>query len=893
MAVTSKLGYPDVPKSITNPNVNLNDTLDKDGPMPFLTFIKIVSVSYEPDSLQSYYNHYLRSWNNQGKNKVKTDNEVITEKYREFLKEINLNYTTPEEKRFLSKIDFNDPYDLDVVMAFYGKKLRELSRFYNKQRQEVKFSVTKNKLKGSNKGIEISTRELVISYLTNYEDGRMFYDIENILPKFQVELEELYDTYPTYLNQTPDEKVYDKKDFDYGLNLFIVDDTKTISQSFSSLTTDLQQLKEIPDLLKNKRELTKKYMSNDWYFLSTGNVKSQFLTGKLFENTNTIENFINRDYPTTASTVKTENLQNKRERGFFKPNKTSIILVDGILGTYTVNLDNLSPNTIYFYPDPEKIGTNGELLTFTIDDSYLKRNFSSGKASNEPYSNQNDTKYYGYVSKIEPNTRKYLDFVFDSGFIQDYKKDIYGNSWGLFKNDHRFRKNIDNSNDDTIKIYNTITGGEFYDEIFGEGYNFNYSINTSPYRETIRSGLSTRTAHLTSNYSDLTLFFGYLSPNINFPAPTEENIALQYQIVEGAFVFDSSGLPLPQAISTDSPSFSSSFLNNPSLYYYDTLIDGGINTGTPLVRATSSLSANATQTNRTSALYVLDGGVVGDGFDVPIDFTRTDYYYDDSVLETSQYSISSFPEQIGWELNGKILIKNTKTREVLELLEIFPFLTVKFNNSVISELENNILSFEIASDTVFIETKTYLIIFKIKYENGVFVDSKEEYHLIEHFSHVANDELITNRFKVGQKVYYSTLVWASPSGTNNIVVYPTIYQYDIQTNKNNVIYSTLTQDLSFLAISSLDVLYEDLHSPVLTYSSRSDIFNLSFLMKDQNNYPRLHSLDFELNPDLTWINHNIKNFGGFSYTNTLSSLDNLNCYLSSGPVSFSGNTLII
>ncbi|MFK5283629.1 hypothetical protein ACI3PL_29050, partial [Lacticaseibacillus paracasei] len=79
------------------------------------------------------------------------------------------------------------------------------------------------------------------------------------------------------------------------------------------------------------------------------------------------------------------------------------VLIDGLNSSYSINLSNLSPNSLYFYPDPTIIGSTGEVLTFTVDDSYLKKNFSSGEASNQPSTSQYDTKYYGYVSKIEPN----------------------------------------------------------------------------------------------------------------------------------------------------------------------------------------------------------------------------------------------------------------------------------------------------------------------------------------------------------------------------------------------------------------------------------------------------------------------------------------------------------
>ena len=48
MSVTAQFGYPDVPKSITNANVQTKDALDVSNPMSFILFIKTISNSFEP-----------------------------------------------------------------------------------------------------------------------------------------------------------------------------------------------------------------------------------------------------------------------------------------------------------------------------------------------------------------------------------------------------------------------------------------------------------------------------------------------------------------------------------------------------------------------------------------------------------------------------------------------------------------------------------------------------------------------------------------------------------------------------------------------------------------------------------------------------------------------------
>ena len=69
MSVTTQFGYPDIPKSITNANVQTKDALDVSNPMSFILFIKTISNSFEPSNLHAYYNEYLKRWNSIKKNK--------------------------------------------------------------------------------------------------------------------------------------------------------------------------------------------------------------------------------------------------------------------------------------------------------------------------------------------------------------------------------------------------------------------------------------------------------------------------------------------------------------------------------------------------------------------------------------------------------------------------------------------------------------------------------------------------------------------------------------------------------------------------------------------------------------------------------------------------------
>lgn len=886
MALSLQLGYPDIPKSITNPNVKRQDALDISNPLPFLTFIKIISVSFEPDSLQSYYNFYLKTWNSISTSKQDTDSQLIIDNYKNFLRELTLNYTTLEEKKFLSKIDFDDPYDLDIAMGFFSRKLKELASYYNDKRNDIKFNTIRKKLKGTNFGSEKTITELTLSYLKTLDDGKILYDYDLIKSQIDIEVEELYDVYPLYFNQEPNDRIYDNKDLDYGLDIFLKDDQELINEVFSGYSDEMKSLREVDQLFENKRKLTENSVYTDFYYLSTGSTVSDYISGKLFTSTNPIGNFLNRSYPTTASTQR-EYLETPRERGFFRPTNTAIILVDGLNKSFQFNFDKIQPNSLYYFPDPSLIGDNGDIITFIVDDSYLKRNFSSGNAVNQPYSTQYDTKYYGYVSRIDPNQQKYLDSVFDMGYIKDMKRDMYNNLFGLFVNDGRFEKTVEYI--DTESRLNIVFNGyKFFDDMYNEGFSFNYATSDdSTFTQTIRSGLSTNCGPLSVLTPDIVLSFGSFIPFQELIEPTEENLVTQYEIYEGGFFADSYSIPYPEAVSSDLSAFEAS--SGP--FYYDTLVEGGLHSLTPKQRALNdplypSLTANMTITTRGSALDIVDGGFIGQPFDGIVEIPQQPYTFD--VTSFNPTTLTTAP-QISSQFDGKLMVRNVYNRQVLPILDAMPHLITKYPSDVLDEIDGSVQKFELTADVLFIETSHYLTINKISFNDG-FVDPKTTAITFEHS--LSSFDKVSNRFKINNDVYFCQMNTSGSLSSNNFVLYPTIYKFDLLNFKYSELYPINVEiDTAFFNVSGGDIRYTSCDSPTLTYSSRNNIFNISVLLKDQNNMPILHEYDFYLNPDVIFTSHNIHTFG-YGVSNIFNSL-NITCFLSSGNVITQNEELIL
>jgi len=140
-------GFPEVDLSITNPNVKHDDALDKFTPFSFVQFIETVSESYQPETLTDFYNTYLNRWNIQTNNQAKDNKDIIIERYRDFLKDITLNFSTNAERTFLTQLDFTDPYDMEIAMSFYSSKIRDIISYYKKKRQTLHYATTKAKVK--------------------------------------------------------------------------------------------------------------------------------------------------------------------------------------------------------------------------------------------------------------------------------------------------------------------------------------------------------------------------------------------------------------------------------------------------------------------------------------------------------------------------------------------------------------------------------------------------------------------------------------------------------------------------------------------------------------------------------------------------------------------------
>ena len=914
MALEINYSFPAVPLSVTNPSVKRENALDIQGPYSFLDFIKKVTVSYDAVLLQQYYNSYINSWYTLQVNKPVDQNQEIINRYKDFLRDISLSYTTNDEKKFLSKIDFDNPTDLAIALSFYSSKLKEIADYYRIKRDTAKYSTTKYKLKGSNHGTEKTISELVLTYLAS-KDDIVSYNLDAIKQKIEVDIQELYDGDSDYFNQLPDEKNLGKKDLDYGENIFLLTDQEVVNNLFSGLSDELKSLKEVTDLIDNKRALTKKYIGASFYYLSSNSV-GQYVSGALFTADNPPANFLNRLYPTTAS-VFGGILNTKEQIGFFKPSKTSIITVEAKDFNFAIN--TVGPNELIFFPDPLLYGNNNIAFSFNVDVSKFKRGINSGLAKNQPNTSAGDTSFIGYVSELSPEDQlgEKLDYIYDEGYIDDSKRDIFNNIFGLIKDNNNFVPNIIVEQNPKTILNLQLNGYQFYDVLYGEGYGFNYSTaDSTTYHETIRSGISSFTnSFLGFAPSAYNLIFRYFTPYEELIAPTftnEVDGAVGNATVvgrDGGYFTYNDNTPLPDPISSDLSAFPGS-----GQYYFTSLYEGGIaRSAAPIVRALRdslypTITADFTQSvrnNGSNNVIDVNGGLFTDNVDISYLFDNQEtFYYTASTFNNTSYSTFDSVQDVYSNrkaLSGKIYVKNKNTGTVSELTKALSYIASKYNNSIGVQLSSSIINFDLLYNTLFLQTSSYLVIDKYDYTDGVFVNPKSSNKVVSYNTDFFNK--ISNRFKKNNSVFYFTTKRYSNalSATTRPVIYPEIYEYNYSTDTNTKLFpindSQILAYTDLFSISGGLVLYKEVATPKIVYNSRNNLFNCSWLLKDQNQSPYLFSYLFNYTgSDVTFLSGNgyVGNSNNITYVLSSQTLaSQFQSILSSGPITTSHGTLIL
>lgn len=444
--------------SILEDNPNALDVYE---PASFLTWLNNKNiVSADITILFNSYKDYIVAWGKKKTLNKQKISETLRDSYIQVLRDIVINFSTEEERRFVLNANFGSSLDLDIVLPFFIKKLKQICLYFVTQRENLKTAKVQHNLKGSNFGLEVLVQKVIYDaantsqYLYTDKTSK-FPPVSALANDLSVYVEELFDTTADYFNINPD-NVSDKfnnisierqslsssniNSIDSNLYLnfkqAVIDAIQQYPFFINSLGlnnfsvnpvlsgTELYYLKNrdfinylsggSADLKLNlQKRLAPKYMGNDFYYLSTGTTTTNYISGLLFsvqpaEGSATL-NLLNRNYPTVATVPNLNSLYSEREIGkFFIPTYLGLLIHNTPSKKFTINTNLIKPNTVYVFPDPAVVGNvsyNSDTehenypLVYQIDLSWNKYPRSDCYLFGDVVSDSYKQLYYGYESQ--------------------------------------------------------------------------------------------------------------------------------------------------------------------------------------------------------------------------------------------------------------------------------------------------------------------------------------------------------------------------------------------------------------------------------------------------------------------------------------------------------------
>lgn len=546
--------------SITN-NISIKVEVKEDTLKPFdlVTWISKSQLrSGSPSEYLGIYNNYLNEWHI---TKGSTDSEKqsgIKSLYKTLLKNVAINYSTDEERRWLRNIDLNDPADLDVAMPFFSSRLKEICLYFASQREEVKQQRLRYDLAGSVKG----SKQLVVSdlitlvkrddYILQYKSTKPTIDV--VLEDFNITVDELYDISQDYFDipVTRTSPVTGTRGDYYNFQQFTIDplifidedaSVKRLIEGYDTelqsvcatniLTSDLSQLvadvsftddelTQLPDSefinyiktrenlnIVNEKNLPTEHGGVDMFYLSAGSTDSNYVSGQLFKSSKPFRNLHNRYNSTINFFPDTSSMVSVKEIGrFFVPDNIGTANFFSLNPKPKVLTDKLSAGQVYSFPDPDIYGagtgatqkTNPAPIDHDEDITWTKADRSNERLQGDIVNQVQLQKFYPYSSKeeesLEPqvgvsrvsdpvdfwsgeerdiwgnddvytpalqNTfdhdSRQADLMVTDRSIYNWKTDIYGNEYAVYKNVEPLQ--LASLREDTNYICKTLDFEEF------------------------------------------------------------------------------------------------------------------------------------------------------------------------------------------------------------------------------------------------------------------------------------------------------------------------------------------------------------------------------------------------------------------------------------------------
>jgi hypothetical protein len=929
--------------------------VDRLQPLSFIQWLSYNRPIYTTsEETLAQYQYYLNQWHIVADSNVETQANAIQTLYINLINEIVLQYTTLDEQRYLKNLDTSNSRDLALAVPFFAKKIKDICLYFSTLRDDVQTASLQYNLKGSNIGIEQLLYNS-ISRALNAEDITALYStlsltLSDIRNNMIVSVEDIYDLYPDYFDNSPlvpisaynittglRQKYYEANlvsidpfltlDFNqsivrailsYPFYLIELGDQLTINPAVNAsqlnLLKDSDFITGINTGKNSDLDITyqaseqSKYIGSDYYYVITDSTLTSFTSGVLFNANSEFANVLNKRYPTIAAIPSQEFLKTAKEIGlFFKPDKIGLLHFTNFNFTASVNLENLKPNTVYYFPDPSKYGNiSGNTkqtfitpLTFFENLSFNKVDFSNqykagdvttdsyyqlfrayqSREQSLNYSNFGLSRYVDYqdfftgnqdliwgnsdVYPISPVGQFPIDertqtLLTINKILVQYKNDIYGNEYGLYK-DGTPGRGPNSALASTIFTDLILDGYVFYDSLLG--YNFDYTSTSGTYVElTIKnpyeyvnktySGIILDTSGEANSYNTSTLTTAQLT-TYSF---THDGSPPPYSTVTNGFTL--TGVqPVIQSYGFANESFTPDYISNnfvcsiidaqtftspnsgllPDVgsdepyfnigaqqYYYNILAEAGFSPKNPNgYQATFTYSATFSYLPPLSALEDYNGGFFlvdyydeQDGAIANAEPCNINVGYTANLAEYSNFLNVRIPNrdttldnslsannqialplyQIRHVNYGDFYFRNANSSIILPVSAALSATFIKYNSSVVSELTSS----KIINFDVFYD------VLQIETENySIFDKIYFDYNLGTVVSNQINYTIL-NRDHIDQSAYekFST-VWLDEAN-RQIVACKTVLFEQLSSTNNKIIYPKIYSiDLKTLATIQL------------------------------------------------------------------------------------------
>ena len=502
-------------------------------PLSYVEYLKAEGYN-NLDTVEIFnnYNNYVKAWYENAKTTNATNLPSISRiLYINFLQEIALKYATVDEKRFLSNIDFNSDKDLDVIIPFFVRKLKNVTKYYKGERHNIEHAKVKHSLKGSVLGVKALVTDLVLDLLgdkdfTDDYPTATIPELSTISKKVEINIDELYDEYEFYFNSTKDSE-YNSEEIDSDAYLFIeelisnlVRETSPSQATFNtgdglSLLLNVEDTATIIDvdiskfvgtektvenlITSQQKALFEKFNNSGYNYLSAGTTSTNFVTGSLFDATNPSANLLNTVYSSHATSPVTTDIYKISEKGkFFSPDRQGLLKFESVNLITSVDPDKIEANTLYIFPNQDNIETASAPYKFTDSNEVIRFSKANDQGYGMPSARHPYQKFFPYQSRtetlnddVEGISRSVDSVDFWSGEEKDIwaNDDVYKFSGLVFDPDAREKDLL--LGPDTIEQWKT----DYY------GNNFALHKDTHIIRKTAEQVASTLSGSSTSDFT--------------------------------------------------------------------------------------------------------------------------------------------------------------------------------------------------------------------------------------------------------------------------------------------------------------------------------------------------------------------------------------------------------